>query len=467
MNAFFEKILSLFKKKRIKEYKLLETIREENSTNVFRCKRKVDDMPFVIKVLQQKDAEAITRFNQEIEVMNGLSGVEGVIPIVDYDTNEHWYVMPEYQSIESYIENYKKSLKLAEDSFDKNSHIDFFVDAFIQLAEILEAVHEKNYSHRDIKPSNIYYQNEKFYFGDFGVVDVPENNPNVNNKRIYNTISPEVFANVKNGTSKSDVYSLAKSLWICLALDGNGFDGRYNSKDKAISLLYKTHLFQNYLVDILEILSNASQEDPQKRPTIKEFKERLIHWKGIDHESKVQQEWAYLIKNMDNVQNEILSEYTDVEKIINTLDFTSKLSSINCAMVTKIGWDNLVSVEKTENNYAILNFKSGYSISCKPKKLTFRGSHEEIFWSYFFFDFENLPSENSKEKPGYDSIVIVSDACFYCSIKEIADGRHDILGEEKFFDYTKNVRKMIKNGLTAKMEMAQIKELVAKKTPVK
>lgn len=49
--------------------------------------------------------------------------------------------------------------------------IERVIDHVIQLCETLEYLHKKGISHRDIKPSNIYFYKERFYFGDFGLLN--------------------------------------------------------------------------------------------------------------------------------------------------------------------------------------------------------------------------------------------------------------------------------------------------------
>ena len=77
------------------------------AANVFKCKRKSDGEEFAIKILDKrnKNKDKISRFKDEIKVMIDCAtrGIEGVMPIIDYNIDESWYVMPVARSISDEI----------------------------------------------------------------------------------------------------------------------------------------------------------------------------------------------------------------------------------------------------------------------------------------------------------------------------------------------------------------------------
>ncbi|MBD2843767.1 protein kinase [Paenibacillus sp. IB182496] len=85
-------------------------------------------------------------------------------------------------------------------------------------------LHEKGIVHRDIKPSNIYYYNDVWVFGDFGLVDYPEKTDLTEKGESVgpkNTIAPEMKRDAINANGKpADVYSLAKTFYFIV---GGGF----------------------------------------------------------------------------------------------------------------------------------------------------------------------------------------------------------------------------------------------------
>lgn len=196
------------------------------AAKVYGCTRIDDGERLAIKILSDKnDNGKVKRFRREIDAIIDIvnHGIDGVLPIFDYDKDDLWYVMPLANSLRSVIEKYVKLQKTTnpittycDDIIQQN------VDGFIHLAESLDKIHALGYVHRDIKPDNLYVWNGRYCIGDFGIVDLPTNTALTKKHDklgAWNTIAPEVLRDARNATNKSDVYSLAKSLWMCLSLN--------------------------------------------------------------------------------------------------------------------------------------------------------------------------------------------------------------------------------------------------------
>lgn len=79
------------------------------------------------------------RFLKEIQaVSKGLKDVNGIIPILDYSTNEYWYVMPLATGLTEHINS--NGLKF-----------DDIITIAIKLAKTMDIFHSKGFSHRDMK----------------------------------------------------------------------------------------------------------------------------------------------------------------------------------------------------------------------------------------------------------------------------------------------------------------------------
>ena len=255
------------------------------AAKVYGCTRIADGERLAIKILSDKnDNGKVKRFKREIDAIVDIvnHGIDGVLPILDYDKDDLWYVMPLASSLRSIIDNYAK---LQPTTIPVTTYRDEIlqqnVEGFIMLADTLEKIHTLGYVHRDIKPDNLYVWNGRYCIGDFGIVDLPTNTAlTKKHDRLgaWNTIAPEVLRDARNTTNKSDVYSLAKGLWICLSLNTLGFDGRYDYNAPLMSLHDMPHLENAYLLDIDELLYDATQEDPVLRPSIQDFAERLYEW---------------------------------------------------------------------------------------------------------------------------------------------------------------------------------------------
>ena len=144
-------------------YEIIDELGEGGNAKVYRVKCKEDNEEYALKDLVVGGKEKHSRFVNEINtIKDNYQKIDGIIPIYKFSVDEYWYIMPIAISAIDYI---------AENKLD----IVEIVKGMISLSETLEKLHEKDICHRDIKPSNIYYYNNKFAFGDFGLVDFPDN----------------------------------------------------------------------------------------------------------------------------------------------------------------------------------------------------------------------------------------------------------------------------------------------------
>lgn len=273
------------------------------AARVYGCTRIADGERLAIKILSDKnDNGKVDRFKREIDAIVDIvnHGIDGVLPILDYDKDDLWYVMPLASSLRSIIDNYAKLQQTAIPvTTFRDEILQQNVEGFIMLADTLEKIHTLGYVHRDIKPDNLYVWNGKYCIGDFGIVDMPTNKALTKKQDrlgAWNTIAPEVLRDSRTATCKSDVYSLAKTLWMCLTLRVEGFDGRYDFNASSMSLHDVQHLENAYLLDIDELLRDATEENSALRPSMQEFAERLYEWQitSTDFEKKNKKEWGFI-----------------------------------------------------------------------------------------------------------------------------------------------------------------------------
>ena len=144
---------------------------------VYGCTRISDGERFAIKMLKEREIkDKVERFRREIDAMQDLAnkGIDGILPIVESNREELWYVMPVAQSVRTKIEDLSKKQQTAFPASTYQDTILDGIDGFIQLAETLEQIHALGYVHRDIKPDNIYIYDDRWCLGDFGIVDLPD-----------------------------------------------------------------------------------------------------------------------------------------------------------------------------------------------------------------------------------------------------------------------------------------------------
>lgn len=458
------------------------------AAKVFKCKRKNDGQEFAIKLLDDQNHDKIVRFKDEIKVMRTCAenGIDGVMPIIDSNIDECWYIMPIAISLSDEIKDWKKKIKEAvPQGMYKDDIVECAVEAFRNIATTLSKVHKLGYIHRDIKPKNLYRFGDKFLIGDFGIVDIPDSNHKTkkgDKLGAWNTIAPEVLRNASRATSAADVYSLAKSFWMYLASDEDGFDGRYDVEYKSISLHDILQYRGKYLVEIDDLLHDATQEVPTKRPSMEGFIAMLDSWKVSENDfrQRNKQEWNFIYEILFRGMKPIHTVITKRKDIVKTLNALSRYGVLNYSMLPSRGGLKLEGASiAPEEGCIYLDYQ--FTFVCKPKRLVIRSFVEDELWNYFYLEFDKLPfvltdgvsEELIEDKPGhyidvrnwiyrvydYDTgeplpvdakrverychgaILLVAKSSFYNQINQTTDGRHADCTEEEFFSYICSMRK--------------------------
>ena len=115
--------------------------------------------------LEHTNKEKKARFLQEIRIMSKHSDLDAIMPVLDSSSSEYWYVMPLATPVSDFIKQKLKSFKDIQ-------------SILVDIASALCEIHSRDLEHRDIKPENIYFWNGKIRFGDFGLVNFPDNHNN-------------------------------------------------------------------------------------------------------------------------------------------------------------------------------------------------------------------------------------------------------------------------------------------------
>ena len=431
-------------------YENLGELGEGGNAKVYHVKCKNNKKDYALKELSVGGAEKKGRFIDEINIIkDNWRKVKGIIPIIEYSIDEYWYTMPIAESAIDYI-------------VENKIGIEDIVKGVIQLCETLENLHENEISHRDIKPSNIYYYENRFCFGDFGLVDFPENTNDFTRAdrglgAIF-TIAPEMKRNPKTADGKkADVFSLAKTLWMFLTKDEKGFDGVYNYLDSSHSLRYIDKYKDTHLVEIDELLKDATDNYPDIRLTITEFKERLINWIDIFNDMNKSQasDWHFLNKQLFGLNPPDSSSWRNINKIVEVLNIIGKTPAYNHMLFHDHGGLDFAHAEiATENNCIKLYDTLGFCRIIKPKILYFEGFDENYKWNYFLLELDKLNPVLGNDNY-IDSEYLVEDTpAHYVSAKYAQYGVYDYdkgnklpNGYELVYRYTKGMFLIVmKNG---------------------
>lgn len=369
------------------------------NADVYLVTEKTSGHPYALKELRNRNEEKKARFISEIQIARENSAIiPGIIPVIVADCENYWYTMPIAQPVMDFI-NEKNLIEI--------------VNGVLQLCETLEQLHDKKIHHRDIKPSNIYYYNGRFSLGDLGLVDFPDNDDFTKSDQglgaIF-TIAPEMKRNPKVAdASKADVFSLAKTLWMFLSGDEKGFDGVYNHLDESHSLRYISRFKNEHLVEIDELLMDSTNNDPNLRPDIHTFKERLVFWSEIanDFDKSQNSNWMFLTRQLfgENVPDS--SIWRGIDKIVAVLNIVGQTPAYNHMLFSDYGGlDFSYSMRATEENCIYLYDTLGNCYIVKPKLLQYEGFSEDYRWSYFRLDLKKLTPVICKyDKLDYEYLV--------------------------------------------------------------
>ncbi len=372
------------------KFDIISELGSGGNGKVFQVRKKSDGKEYALKMLKifhnNSDNEKKSRFNNELKIMlENYKTIEGIIPIIDYSYNEFWYTMPIAKPILEYINS-------------SSSKIDEIIKHLIKLSDTLLKLHYKGISHRDIKPSNIYFYNNRYYFGDFGLVDFSENNNHFtkSNKGLgaIFTIAPEMKRNPKNADSKkADIFSLAKTTWMLITGNELGFDGSYDFRNKNHSLRFMGKFKDTHLVELDELLKQATDDNPENRPDINEFKKQLEIWLNTSsNEDKIQfSNWHFLDKYIFGELAPESSVWRNIDKIINILNIISESRAYNHMLFSNKGGFDFIRAEKANEKNCIYIYDSSNGCSVvKPKCLYYEGFENNYIWNYFLIELDNL-----------------------------------------------------------------------------
>lgn len=428
-------------------YEVIDELGEGGNATVYLVKNVITGNEYALKPFTRpKDKEKMERFKREISVVNEYKdNIAGILPIVDYmiddDKKEYWYVMP-------------KAKEINEELLIRENDYKFIINGIIELSDTLSNLHEHGHSHRDIKPENIYYFNNRFYIGDFGLVSFLDSEETLTTPRAlgaYSTMAPEMRRDPQlHDGQKADVYSLAKTLWIMLSGKNKGFDGVYDFRDKTIGLRYISFISKIHIVELEEFLRSATDNDPDKRPTMKEFNGMLKQWLSMKpediHSHTVQySEWRFINKLLFGEETSYTPEiacWEDKNRIRDVLALIASLPAFNHMLYVKGGLD----FEKVENasEPECLYIYEDYMINIvKPKKLIYCNFPDDTRWNYFLLEVDELEPILSDEKStDHPFEFLVEDTPGnYVSAKDEMYGVYDYGTGEKLPEGWKSVRR--------------------------
>jgi len=379
------------------------------NAKVYKAYRLSDNSQVALKELENRTSEKKKRFIQEIEIMEEYHKlIDGILPIIDASKTEYWYCMPIAQPVMKWKTSSEAKLRVSQ-----------ILLGIVEIAKTLIFLHEDGVSHRDIKPDNIYYFNNRFCLGDFGLVELPDSlsGLTVADRPLgpIFTIAPEMKRDPQNADGKkADVFSLAKTMWILLTQEEKGFDGIYNSLDPSIGLRFRRQLSKIHIVELDDLLAITTANDPASRPTMKVFCEKLEEYLEIlsDDDKSQHSDWKSIKKQLFSEYEPKSVSWEKADTIIRVLNIIGESLAYNHMMFSGLGGGLDFSCAKytAEPGCIELIVESGISIICKPKVLIFESFGNEYKWDYFLLELCKLRpilsesddcEELVEDKPGH------------------------------------------------------------------
>lgn len=232
-----------------------------------------DGKKVAIKVLTRFDR--YQRFRDEVEYQKSQESEHGILPLIDYylpespaKTDRPWLITPYAVGVRKQIES--KSDRLHESVY-----------AVREIARTLQLIHLGGAAHRDIKPENLFFYNERFVIGDFGLVSYPSKDAvTVAGERLGPLfyVAPELLSSndEKVDYRPGDVYSLAKTLWVLCSGQTYPLPGHLSQLE---SLCRLSEMVGGKRVSLLDrLIDHATHPDPTQRPTASQFHHELTAW---------------------------------------------------------------------------------------------------------------------------------------------------------------------------------------------
>jgi serine/threonine protein kinase len=221
----------------------------------------------VIKTARGKRTPWPQRFAHEVETIEALQDLPGVLRLLDRDpaTPPTWMATEKAETLQQHL----------GDQPELGSVVALFAD----IADTLTEAAARGVAHRDIKPDNLFYARGRAVVGDFGLATGHDQvGLTGHGDRVgpANFCAPEALeANDTIDWFAADVFAFAKTLWVAAA--GNTYppQGPLLIRRSEADLSPYAGRASEDLARLLEI---ATLDNPRHRPNMTDLRDELRTW---------------------------------------------------------------------------------------------------------------------------------------------------------------------------------------------
>ena len=349
-----------------KIYKFTDDIGDDYVVKVFHCSKR------------GQVTKRYERFKSEVKIIDiELKGLKGIVPCIDKylpkspTKGMSYYIMPKCDSFDV-LEEKDITQKLKD---------------ILSIAYILKEVHKKNIAHRDIKPQNILIYDGKICLSDFGIAkehDNPNRLTTMGEKVGPSIILPPELRKIDTMEKelnyyKSDVYLLAKVLWMYLKRDTYGFYGEYS---RSTSVYYNA--FESDKIKCSEplqlLFEKSTYDEIEKRISLDEFifllKEQISILENTMNEKQFQkysneEVTQYYIKNI-RADKLIYDNNEKIEKFLKSITDSTYIKIIDVSCMYQETFKNYyISLSGDAFCLKVIVFNKNISLYFNVKKLEY------------------------------------------------------------------------------------------------
>lgn len=179
----------------------------------------------------------------------------------------------------------------------------------------------------------------------------------------------------------ADVYSFAKTMWIALTNQPWGFDGQYSAEEALALNLYHRKAFT---APLDKLLSECTDNDPAKRPTMAEVTERLNNWIEVDADFHLRNlgEWVDVQSRLFPLASPSRATWFNPDDIIHVPRQASKTDGLNHMFFPDGGGLTISAIDHSLESGSV-RLDCDLKFVVKPLKLTFESFGSGSSWSYF------------------------------------------------------------------------------------